>query len=434
MAVVRPFRGIRYNRSLGADLSALIAPPYDVVTPTERERLLAAEPHNVIALELPEGPLDPALPGSRYDTGGQRWRAWCQDEILTADLEPAVYVLQQEYEDCGRVMARRAFVVAVDLEPFSAGIVLPHERTLPKAIDDRLRLTRATAANLSPVFGLYTDRDRHLEALLDQAMTTEPLVTAKGLDGVHATLWAQRDRAAHETLSRYLAGQPIYIADGHHRYTTALAYREQRRAESTRSAPSSTSEPPAYDSVLMALVNLDDPGLLVWPTHRLAKAPGSFDGEAFWQGMATRFELAEAPASEPWAALDASAVPTFLVHTRDGRTRVARLRHDVDHGPAFPPHTSAAWRDLDVAVLQELVLWPLLQIHPDRPETLERLSFTKDAQEALQAGSRYDVAFVLRPPRLAQIAAVAAAGETMPQKSTYFHPKLPSGLVFKSLT
>jgi hypothetical protein len=183
----------------------------------------------------------------------------------------------------------------------------------------------------------------------------------------------------------------------------------------------------------MALVNLDDPGLVVWPTHRLAKASWGFDGEAFWQGMAARFELTEAPSSGPWPALDALAVPAFLVRTRDGRSRVARLRRDVDHDAAFPPNASAAWRGLDVAVLQELILKPLLQIHPDRPETLERLSFTKDAAEAMRASRDHDAAFVLRPPRMAQVAAVAAAGETMPQKSTYFHPKLPSGLVFKSL-
>lgn len=431
MAVVRPFRGIRYACPPGADLSALTAPPYDVVTPAEQERLLAVEPHNVIALELPEGPLDPARPNNRYDTGGQRWRAWCREGILAADPEPAVYVLQQEYEDRGRPVARRVFVAAVALAPFSAGIVLPHERTLPKAIDDRLHLTRATAANLSPVFGLYADPGRGLDALLGQAMATAPLATATGLDNVRATLWALRDPAAHAVLARHLTDQPIYIADGHHRYTTALTYRDQRRAEATPAAPG--AEPPAHDSVMMALANLDDPGLVVWPTHRLAQAPGAFDGEAFWQGMATRFELTEVPATAPWTALTGSAVPAFLVRTRDGRIRLARLRGDVDHGPVFPPHASAAWRGLDVAVLQELVLWPLLQIHPDRPETLERLSFTKDAAAAMQAGSPHDVAFVLRPPRLAQIAAVAAAGETMPQKSTYFHPKLPSGLVFKSL-
>ena len=369
MAVVRPFRGIRYARPAGADLSALIAPPYDVVTPAEQERLLAGSPHNVIALELPEGPLDPAAAANRYQTGAQRWQAWRRDGVLVTEAQPVVYVLEQQYEDHGRSLARRGFVAAVGLEPFSAGVVLPHERTLPKAIDDRLRLTRATAANLSPVFGLYSDPDHVLDGLLEQTMVAAPLATATGLDGVRATVWALRDPDAQQVLAQYLATQPIYIADGHHRYTTALAYRDQCRAETGLVAGPERVEPAPWDTVMMALVNMDDPGLVVWPTHRLARAPSGFDAAAFWQALANRFTLTEVSPAQAGAALAQTTGPAMLVRTRDGRTRLACRRDDVDHGAAFPPRTSAAWRQLDVAILQELVLWPLLQIHPDRPET-----------------------------------------------------------------
>jgi hypothetical protein len=186
--------------------------------------------------------------------------------------------------------------------------------------------------------------------------------------------------------------------------------------------------------VMMALVNMDDPGLAVWPTHRLADAPGPFDAQAFWAGLAEHFELNELPAGHPSAALDSpDGRNTFLVRVRDGRTRVARLRTDVDHSAAFPAGSSTAWRSLDVAVLQELVLSPLLDIHPDRPATLDRLKFSKDVHEALKAASDHDVVFILNPTRMEQVAAVALAGETMPQKSTYFYPKLLSGLLFKRL-
>lgn len=428
MAVVRPFRAIRYARPAGADITSLTAPPYDVVSDAERQLLLDRDPHNVIALELAEGALDPGAPRNRYETAGVRWRAWNRDGVLALDPEPAFYVLEQRYEHEGRAVRRLGFLGAVDLEPFAAGVVLPHERTLPKATDDRLRMTRATAANLSPVFGLYADPQDHTGALLAQAMEADPLAVATGLDSVRSTLWSVREAKAQAALAGHLAAQRIYIADGHHRYTTALGYRDERRAAAAR-----VVAPPAWDGVLMALVRLGDPGLLVWPTHRVADAAEPFDAQAFWRRLEEHFDVREAPghgaAPGPAAAGDVS----FVVRTRGGQTRLARLRPDIDHAAAFPPGTSPIWRSLDVAVLQELVLWPLLGIHPDQPATLERLSFTKDADEALAAAAEHDAAFVLNPPRLEQIAAVAEAGETMPQKSTYFHPKLPSGLVFRSL-
>ena len=157
MATIRPFNAIRYAHDAGADISRLVAPPYDVVGPAERDRLVATDSRNVVALELPEGPLDPSEPGNRYETGGDRWRAWLAEGVLARDEKPAVYVVEQRFSLRGRDVRRRAFVAEVGLEPFSAGVVVPHERTLPKALDDRLRLTRACAANLSQVLALYPE-------------------------------------------------------------------------------------------------------------------------------------------------------------------------------------------------------------------------------------------------------------------------------------
>jgi uncharacterized protein (DUF1015 family) len=428
VAVVRPFRAVRFARPAGSDVSSLAAPPYDVVTPDQRRRLLDGDARNVVALELPDGPLDPAAPGNRYETGAATWCEWRAAGVLSQDEAPSIYVLEQRYDQDGRPISRRGFVAAVDLEPFSAGVVLPHERTLPKAIDDRLNLTRSTAANLSQVFGMFADPDHVTDAMLDKATATAPLATAADEAGVVSTVWALTDPADHAALARHMDGRPIFIADGHHRYTTALAYRDERRAADA------AAEPCAYDSVMMALVNMDDPGLIVWPTHRIADADGDFDPDGFWRALADRFDLEDLPAGHPAAALEAADDrPAFVVRTRGGRTQVARLRSDVDHSPAFPPGSSDAWRALDVAVLQELVLLPLLGIHPDRPATLDRLSFSKDAHEALRMAEAHDAVFILRPTRMDQVAEVALAGETMPQKSTYFYPKLLSGLLFKRL-
>lgn len=431
MADVRPFTAIRYATAHGADLSALTAPPYDVIDAAGREALLARDPHNVVALELPEGPLDPADPHSRYAVVSRRWREWRDSGVLVTDDEPAVYVAEQSYEHGGRTIRRRAFVAAVGLEPFSAGVVLPHERTLPKAIADRLEMTRATAANLSQVFGMFADREGATDALFERAMSSGPLATATDDDGVVSTLWALRDPDAIAALSAHLAHERIFIADGHHRYTTALAYRDERRA----AASAVPDQSPAYDSVMMALVNMDDPDLIVYPTHRVADAVGALDPEAFRAALGRHFAVADLPEGDPMDALAAAghSGPAFLVRTRDGVTSLVTLRPELDHTPAFPPRTSEAWRSLDVAVLQELILDPLLGIHPDRPETLERLSFVKDARAALAMAGDHDVAFVMNPTRMDQLARVAGGGEIMPQKSTYFYPKLLSGLLFKSL-
>jgi uncharacterized protein (DUF1015 family) len=436
VARILPFRAVRYTHVASGDLSSLVAPPYDVVTPSDRAALLSRDAHNVIALDLPDGPADPAAPGNRYEAAARLWREWLDEGTLGFDAAPAIYVVEQRFELHRREAVRRGFVAAVGVEPFSTGAVLPHERTLPRALDDRLNLIRATAANVSPVFGLFSDPTHATDALIAAAMADAPIETAT-LDGVASTVWALRDAASHAALAAFLDARPVYIADGHHRYTTALTYSDERRAAAAGAA-GATERPRAdrpYDSVMMLLVNMDDPGLVVLPTHRVADAPDGLDAERFWSRFSERFELADLPDDRHATAVLAASAdrPSYLVRTKDGTTRLARLRYDVDLNGAFPEGASGAWRALDVAVLQELVLSPLLDIHPDRPKSLDRLTFVKDARQALEMAGKHDVAFVLNATRMEQVAAVAMRGETMPQKSTYFHPKVPSGLLFKSL-
>jgi len=430
MARVRPFAGYRYART-STDLTPVIAPPYDVISEAQREALLARDAHNVVALELPSGPLDANVAGNRYATGSATWEAWREDGTIAPDPAPAVYVLEQRFAVHGKPVRRRAFIVEVGLEPFSAGIVLPHERTLPKALGDRFELIKATGANLSQVLGLFDDAAGATDALFETVTATEPVATATDGDGVTSTLWASTDAGEAATLSAILAPKSIFIADGHHRYTTALAYRDLRREQAAAAGENPTN--PAYDFVMMALVNMEDPELVVMPTHRVADVIGTFDSASFYEGLARYFTLSPAPTEKPWNILEEMAEPAFLVRTRDDAAPlVARLRGDVDLDAVIPLDRSAAWKHLDVAVVQELVLNPLLDIHPDRAETLDRLGFVKDAREALANAAGHDVVLVLRPTRMDQLREVALAGETMPQKSTYFYPKLLSGLVFRS--
>jgi uncharacterized protein (DUF1015 family) len=262
-------------------------------------------------------------------------------------------------------------------------------------------------------------------------MSTEPIACATDAEGVVSTLWAATNPALAMQLAEFMSERSIFIADGHHRYGTALAYRDLRR-ERAGEVPESQPEP-AYDLVLMALVNMDDPDLVVLPTHRVADAPGDFDAETFTTALRDSFDLTIV-APDSWsAALESLTAPGFLLKTRgDDTLYLAALRDDIDVDTALPLARSKAWKSLDVAVLQELALDPLLDIHPDRPDTLDRLKFVKDATDALGATDQHDVTFVLRATRMDQLRSVALAGETMPQKSTYFYPKLLSGLIFRS--
>jgi len=428
MARVRTFSAWRYAH-LSTDITPLVAPPYDVIGSQMRAELAAQNPYNVVELELPEGSLDPSVPGNRYENAQVTWDAWREAGILRHDDDAALYVLEQRFELRGKPVRRRAFIVEVGLEPFDAGVVLPHERTLPKALGDRFEMIKATRANLSQVFGLYDDPLQETSRLFDAVTSGNPVATATDADGVESILWASPDKALGQALSEFIADRQIFIADGHHRYSTALAYRDLRRGQSDTDA--GAAESPS-DFVMMALVNMDDPDLAVLPYNRIADGV-DFDADAFKTALAASFDISELPPGHPSGALEGHDRPAFLVKTRgEGRAFLAVLRADVNLDTAIPLDCSAAWKSLDVAVLQELVLWPLLGIHPDRPETLERLSFTKDAHDAFKATAEHDVAFALRPTRLSQLRDVSLAGEIMPQKSTYFYPKLLSGLIFRS--
>ena len=431
MADIRPFRAVTYAlRGAPEDLTTKAAPPYDVVDQAQRSALLAADPANVVALELAEGTLDETAFCNRYTTASTRWQDWLADGTLVEEDEPALWVLEQSFVLHGNPAKRRAVYATVKLEPFSAGIVLPHERTLPKARADRMAMIRATAANLSPVVGLYGDPSGAAHAALDGTTDGTPTLTAT-VEGIQARAWRVTDTAVLEAFTGALAAGPVYIADGHHRYETALAYRDEARAAAGDDSPAD----PAYDHIMMALLSMDDPDLVVLPTHRVADAPGDFDAAAFMADLSELFVVTEVPFEGMIHQLDAhSDRPAYLVRVRgDDSLYLAVLRPEVDLDSAITVPMSADWKALDVAVLQELVLSPLLDVHPDRPETLDRLRFVKGAEAALEQNAEHDVVFVMNRTRLEQLRAVAAVAETMPQKSTYFHPKVPSGLVMRSL-
>jgi uncharacterized protein (DUF1015 family) len=395
--LVVPFRGERYGDS--ERLSRLIAPPYDVIDPAHRGRLAALDAHNIVHLMLPEAP----SAGDRYAWAAEQLATWRRSGVLVRDAEPAVYVMAQG--------ARLGVFVALGAEGYEPRRVRPHERTHSGPKADRLALLRATRTNLESIFLLAPDGDRALEQALADVARRAPDATAE-LDGVGIRLWVVRGG----DLSRFpLPSSPLYIADGHHRYETASAY---------------AGENPAADRVLAFLVSAADPGLVVLPTHRLIYGSGRRPDAmlALWR---TWFDVVRVPAEvDPVAHLaelgrDRTAC---LVASPDGGVLGLVLKPDARLEEVRDLGASAAVRALDVARVEALVVKPILHADTSTPT----LRYTADAREALASVRQgASAAVLLNPTRVEQVFAVADAGDVMPPKSTYFAPKVPSGLVLR---
>ncbi|MGE0519818.1 MAG: DUF1015 domain-containing protein [Candidatus Binatia bacterium] len=418
MIDLRPFRALHYDAARVEDLAKVLAPPYDVIDAAHLDRLYARSPFNVVRLILNRSP-------DRYGASAQELADWRRRGVLVQDRAPALYYYVQDFALAdGSRHARSGLLAAVRLEPFSAGNILPHERTFPSAKADRLKLMAACRANLSPIFGMYPDRLEATEPARRLAEASPPWMDVE-VDGERHRLWRIADPGAITAITDALRPATVFIADGHHRYETALSYRDQRRAagETDPDAP--------HNFLLMYLCSMDDPGLVVLPTHRLWR--GAFD-ESAW-----------AKAGE-WFAVEpsrAEALPGQLAAAREsgtcglltpGRAAVLRLK-DMAAVDRALPELAPLIRHLDVAVLDSFLLGHLLGIDCVRAGQDGQLLYTHDDAEAVSAVGRDGVntAFLLPRPRLRQVADACLAGETMPQKSTYFFPKLKSGLVFHLL-
>jgi uncharacterized protein (DUF1015 family) len=417
MAEVRPLDALHYDLNAVGSLDAVTAPPYDVIDADQRRELLARSPFNVVEIDLPEAPegADP------YAHADETLEAWTLQGILAADREPAIWPITQEFTGPdGNRLTRRGFLCRVRLEPYGSGAVRPHERTQPGPKEDRLRLTRATRHNLSPIFALHAgDAWEQIEPALPE----RPWGEATDGGGTVNRVWRLPDQGIHEALANALADRELLIADGHHRYETALAYADEIGGDG------------AHRYTLMCLVSIDDPGLAVFPTHRLLHGLEPPQYEILADALREQFEIEEVATD----ALDPAGEPGIGVfgyidaHFKRG----FRLRLK-DEGPlAEPlPEKPEAYRRLDAVILEELVLKRGLGMSAEDIAAKRRIAYLSDVDAtlaAVESGTR-DCAFLLRPTPVEQVREVAAAGETMPPKSTYFFPKLLSGIVFNPLS
>jgi uncharacterized protein (DUF1015 family) len=416
---VRPLNALHYDLGAVGSLEDVVAPPYDVIDAEQRAALVGRSPFNVVELDLPEAPGN----GDPYLHAAETLEAWTLQGILVADREPALWALAQEYTGPdGERRTRRGFLGRVRVTDYGPGQIRPHERTQPGPKEDRLRLTRATRHNLSPIFSLHPG---DAWSVLEPALG-EPWGEATDSDGTTNRVWRVANAAVHESIAWLLDDAELLIADGHHRYETARVYADEIGGEG------------AHRYTLMCLVSLDDPGLEVFGYHRLigGLAGDSAKQEALAAAIREHFELEEAAESE----LDPAGVEGIGVfgYIDSHFRRAFRLRlKDPGALEAAMPDRSPAYRSLDAAILEELVLKRGLGLSAEDVEAKRGIGYAKSTAEALGAiadDGTYQAAFLLRPTPVEQVRAVAAEGETMPPKSTFFFPKVLTGIAFNPLS
>ena len=430
MAEIRAFRAIRYDLGRVGALSDVVAPPYDVIDPALQQGLYDRSPYNVIRLILnKEQPGDDERE-NRYARAGQFLRDWQADDILVRDSAQSLYVYSQDFEVEGRKYTRRGFLARVRLEPFGSGRIYPHEETMAGPKADRLRLFQATSMNLSPVFGLYPDPDDSVMNQLQAAVGRSLPLQATDHLGVVSKLWPVADQHVTSAVIGALGPKPVFIADGHHRYETGLRYLQERRAAG--------ESDPAAETILMMLVSMSDPGLIILPTHRIISGFPAMDADKLASILSKHFQMekvgvGEKAARDAWESIEADGSQDLLgfCTTDDGVWQTARFKAPEEMARLAADH-SPAWRGLAVAVLHVLVLDHLLPAAIGGKAECKYVHLLREATDAAAARQGRLVALV-PPATMQHVEDIAGNLEKMPPKSTYFYPKLLSGLVFNPL-
>ena len=424
MADVQPLRALHYDPAVVGPLADVTAPPYDVIDANQRAALLARSPFNVVAVDLPQA--EPGAAGGRdpYKTAGQLFESWQLQGALVRDTDPALWAHTQDYTGPdGQRRTRRGFFCRVRIEDYGPGKVRPHERTHPGPKEDRLRLTRATRANISPIFSLYSDPRQAAWAALSPATDQAPWGEVTDSDGTVHRLWRVSDPQAIAAVQAATREAELLIADGHHRYETMQAYAQEVGGEGEHSY------------ILMCLVALEDPGLTVFATHRLVSGLDDQRRAALAQALERDFDMTEVPIEQIAPSPGSGPLQLGYFDGRDGRALRLTLKDQAIADAALSDRAPAYWR-LDTGVLETLILKNALGLSDDDISHFNGMFYARDTDEALAMvrSGDYDAAFLVRPTPVAQVRELAAAGENMPPKSTYFYPKLLTGLLFNELS
>ena len=431
MADVQALRAFRYDLGRVGALSDVVAPPYDVIDAKLQQQLYDRSPYNVIRLILnKETPADTEN-DNRYTRSARTLKDWQQGGILAQDSARSLYVYHQDFEVEGRRFTRKGFMARVRLEKFGEGRIYPHEETLAGPKADRLKLFNATAMNLSQVFGLFPDVEGAVQAKLDAAVGRALPLQATDHLGVVSKIWPIADQHVVSTVTGLMGPKPIFIADGHHRYETALKYLDEKKQAGEVPSPDA-----AANFVLMMLVSMQDPGLVILPTHRLVSGVGALTGDQLKTRLAAHFSVktigaGATAAKEAWDTIEADGTQEVLGFgtVADGLWHLARCTTPEIMAQLAAEHGDA-WRGLAVAVLHRLVLDKLLATAEE--SSCKYVHLLREVTDAA-AAKECELAVLVPPATMDHVEQIAGNLEKMPPKSTYFYPKLLSGLVFHSL-
>jgi len=434
MAHIRPFAAIRYQAGKTLNMSDVLAPPYDVLDQAAKDALQAKHPNNIVTVDCPWMPPKTLGPDEVYERANTTFQSWLSAGILKRDRRPAIYPYAQAFEHNGKTFHRRGFVCLVRLSPFGQGQVVPHEKTHDGPIEDRLKLMRTTGVQLSPIFGLFND-DRHDVTKLLYQNAGRPELDGT-LDGIRHQLWSVTDNNVENQIIDLMGTRPVYIADGHHRYTTALQFQKQMEQEHGGPLP---PEHPA-NWCMFVLVGMQNDGLLILPTHRMIGGIESFSIDALRASISDDFALVPSKFTPEQIGefaerhLPGADAHTFGLFEGRSRTLFELMPKNPDVLEKLAPDRSDAWRKLDVAILQRYLIEKIIQ--PEFAQGREpRIGYTADARTIPQQvdGQQYQIALLVRPTPLHALEELGRAGEVMPQKSTYFYPKLATGMTIYPL-
>lgn len=437
MPEIQAFRGLRYNLAKVGSLSDIIAPPYDVIDSALQDQLYKRSEYNIIRLELNRPEPTDTTQDEIYHRASRVLRNWIREGVLESEGDPAIYVYHQEFEHVGVRYNRRGFMARVRLQRFGEGTIYPHEQTYPKAKEDRLKLTRATRTNLSQIFGLYPDPNNSIQELLEQhILNVRPLEAVDHLGIIHR-MWPVTDPRVIGDIAAAVCHLPMFVADGHHRYETACNYRDELATQGGIAA-----DHPA-NFVLTMLIGMNDPGLLVLPTHRLFEGVREIGAAEICEKLSPYFDCeifdhSPAQAAKIWKDMEEIDDQTMmaLYSAQDGKWIVISAREEALKKMAeLSPGQSAAWCGLGVAILHRLVIQDLLGLYEIPKPTYVHLleEVIEGIERRLEGEKHYPLAALVMPATLEHIRQVSLHQERMPAKSTYFFPKLLSGLVLNRL-
>ena len=439
MATILPFKGLRYNSEKIKDISKVITPPYDVISEKERDDYYQLHPDNIIRLILSK-----ELPGddqssNKYTRSAESFETWRKEEILKEEAEPAIYIYAQEFTLSGKKYIRRGFISLVKLEDFQTGEIYPHEHTLAKPKEDRMNLMKACDANLSQVFTFFEDEDATISSFLHKVSEGAPDIDFTDIYGVKNSLWAIKDKAIIEALITQMKGRALFIADGHHRYETALFYRDL--VNGTKKEQNSNGDSPA-DYIMMMCVSMEDPGLVILPTHRLARNVKDLDPEKIKSSLNEVFDI-----SDMGSDCDADMLTQKLsedshkhkiamyIGEGDKKFYILTLRDEKLLDPILTGEY-VEWKSIDTGILHGVIFDRALGIQAKNISKSENVKYNQGVEDSVTRVNEgeYQIAFFLNPTKIGQIKEIATKRHKMPPKATYFYPKLMTGMVVRHIS